>query len=172
MAFCRIDDRPIRVREPVTRPDALVVQDATLPHQVNVFEGLRPWGSPARAEPRVGGDPVLVNSPRGADDLGLGTLTGLVVTVPATALALRHVGRPVPGAVLLGGLAALTGCVTIDSLAVAVQDRPRPSRGGQRGRGPGGVRPRQDRPGGAGPCRSRLRGHGRSPRPWRAVVPR
>ncbi|MFF4113482.1 hypothetical protein ACFY0P_08310 [Streptomyces sp. NPDC001714] len=55
MAFCRIDDRPIRVREPVTRPDALVVQDATLPHQVNVFEGLRPWGSPARAEPRVGG---------------------------------------------------------------------------------------------------------------------
>ncbi|MFJ9566129.1 2-oxoacid:acceptor oxidoreductase family protein [Streptomyces fuscichromogenes] len=111
MAFCRIDDRPIRVREPVTRPDALVVQDATLLHQVNVFEGLRPGGS------------VLVNSPRGADDLGLDTLTGLVVTVPATALALRYVGRPVPGAVLLGGLAALTRCVTIDSLAAAVQDR-------------------------------------------------
>ncbi|MFI6010113.1 2-oxoacid:acceptor oxidoreductase family protein [Streptomyces sp. NPDC051243] len=30
MAFCRIDERPIRVREPVTRPDALVIQDATL----------------------------------------------------------------------------------------------------------------------------------------------
>ncbi|MEV5845367.1 2-oxoacid:acceptor oxidoreductase family protein [Streptomyces sp. NPDC051985] len=111
MAFCRIDDRPIRVREPVTRPDALVVQDATLLHQVNVFEGLRPGGS------------VLVNSSCGADDLGLDGLAGPVVTVPATALALRYVGRPVPGAVLLGGLAALTRCVTIDSLAAAVQDR-------------------------------------------------
>ncbi|MFF5497368.1 2-oxoacid:acceptor oxidoreductase family protein [Streptomyces aquilus] len=111
MAFCRIDDRPIRVREPVTRPDALVIQDATLLHQVNVFEGLRPGG------------PVLVNSPRGADDLGLETLTGPVFTVPATALALRHVGRPVPSAVLLGGLAALTGCVTVDSLEAAIRDR-------------------------------------------------
>lgn len=111
MAFCRIDDRPIRVREPVIHPDALVIQDATLLHQVNVFEGLRPGGS------------VLINSPCGADDLGLQTLTGPVLTVPATALALRHVGRPVPGAVLLGGLAALTGCVTIDSLTAAVRQR-------------------------------------------------
>ncbi|MER6185928.1 2-oxoacid:acceptor oxidoreductase family protein [Streptomyces sp. NPDC001652] len=111
MAFCRIDDRPIRVREPVMRPDALVIQDATLLHQVNVFEGLRPGGS------------VLINSPCGADDLGLQTLTGPVLTVPATALALRHVGRPVPSAVLLGGLAALTGCVTIGSLTAAVRQR-------------------------------------------------
>ncbi|WP_329297094.1 2-oxoacid:acceptor oxidoreductase family protein [Streptomyces pseudovenezuelae] len=42
MAFCRIDDRPIRVREPVVRPDALIVQDPTLLHQADVFEGLRP----------------------------------------------------------------------------------------------------------------------------------
>ncbi|MEU5893746.1 2-oxoacid:acceptor oxidoreductase family protein [Streptomyces sp. NPDC047461] len=111
MAFCRIDDRPIRVREPVMRPDALVIQDATLLHQVNVFEGLRPGGA------------TLINSPCGADDLGLQTLTGPVLTVPATALALRHVGRPVPSAVLLGGLAALTGCVTIDSLTAAVRQR-------------------------------------------------
>ncbi|MER7187027.1 2-oxoacid:acceptor oxidoreductase family protein [Streptomyces hyaluromycini] len=77
MAFCRIDDRPIHVREPVTR----------------------------RARP------------------GPGQAHRPVVTVPATALALRHAGRPVPGAVLPGGLAALTGCVTIDSPAAAVQDR-------------------------------------------------
>ncbi|QOV33733.1 2-oxoacid:acceptor oxidoreductase family protein [Streptomyces ferrugineus] len=111
MAFCRIDDRPIRVREPVTRPDALVIQDATLLHQVNVVEGLTPGGS------------VLVNSPGDPDALGLTSLTGPVLTVPATAIALRHFGRPVPNVVLLGGLAALTGCVTIDSLADAVQGR-------------------------------------------------
>jgi pyruvate ferredoxin oxidoreductase gamma subunit len=111
MAFCRIDDRPIRVREPVTRPDALVIQDATLLHQVNVLEGLHPGGA------------VLINATRGPDDLGLETVTGPVLTVPATALALRHVGRPVPGAALLGGLSALTRCVTLDSLAAAVRER-------------------------------------------------
>ncbi|MFF4804356.1 2-oxoacid:acceptor oxidoreductase family protein [Streptomyces sp. NPDC001351] len=111
VAFCRIDDRPIRVREPVMRPDALVVQDPTLLHQVNVFEGLRPGGA------------VLVNSPRSVDDLGLGELAGPALTVPATALAVRHFGRPVPNAVLLGGLAALTGCVRIESLGAAVRER-------------------------------------------------
>ena len=29
-AFCRIDDREIRLREPVMQPDALIVQDPTL----------------------------------------------------------------------------------------------------------------------------------------------
>ncbi|WP_367325266.1 2-oxoacid:acceptor oxidoreductase family protein [Streptomyces sp. HUAS ZL42] len=116
VAFCRIDDRPIRVREPVTVPDALVVQDATLLHQVNVFEGLRPDGS------------VLINSPRTIAELGLAELAadvphGRALTVPATAPALRRFGRPVPNAVLLGGLAALTGCVLISSLTTAIEER-------------------------------------------------
>ncbi|QNP68276.1 2-oxoacid:acceptor oxidoreductase family protein [Streptomyces roseirectus] len=111
LAFCRIDDRPIRVREPVTRPDALVVQDATLLHQVDVFQGLRPGGA------------VLVNSPGDADALGLGPLPCRVLTVPATALALRRIGRPVPNAALLGGLAALTGCVGLDALTAAILER-------------------------------------------------
>ncbi len=39
-SFCRIDDRPIRLREPVTDPDAVLVQDPTLLHQVDLFAGL------------------------------------------------------------------------------------------------------------------------------------
>ena len=111
VAFCRIDDRPIRVREPVMQPDALVVQDPTLLHQVNVFDGLRTGGA------------VLINSPRPVEELGLAGLAGHALTVPATALAVRHFGRPVPNAVLLGGLAALTGCVRIESLSAAVRER-------------------------------------------------
>jgi pyruvate ferredoxin oxidoreductase gamma subunit len=116
VAFCRIDDRPIRVREPVVAPDALVIQDATLLHQVNVFEGLRPDGY------------VLVNSTNRFDGLGLGEFAAgrrpeRLLTVPASRLALRHLGRPVPSAVLLGGLAALTGCVTIDALVAAIAER-------------------------------------------------
>ncbi len=100
VAFCRIDDEPIRIREPVAEPDALIVQDPTLLHQVDLFSGL-------------GGDAyVLINSSRDLDGLGLADLAGRfrperLLTVPATALAREHLGRPLPNAVLLGGFAAL-----------------------------------------------------------------
>ena len=44
MAFCRIDDKEIRLREPVLEPDALIVQDPTLLHQVDLFSGLQARG--------------------------------------------------------------------------------------------------------------------------------
>ena len=40
IAFCRIDDVRIRLREPIAEPDAVVVQDPTLLHHVDVFGGL------------------------------------------------------------------------------------------------------------------------------------
>ena len=40
----RIDDKPIRTREPVTAPDALVIQDPTLLHHAGLLDGLRPDG--------------------------------------------------------------------------------------------------------------------------------
>jgi pyruvate ferredoxin oxidoreductase gamma subunit len=116
MSFCRIDDKPIRVREPVMHPDVLVVQDPTLLHQVDVFEG-------------AGDDALLViNSARPATDLGIADFTsrlrpGAVLTVAATELAQQHVGRPVPNAALLGGFAALTGLVSIESVEAAIGDR-------------------------------------------------
>ena len=72
MSFCRIDDKPIRTREPVMEPDALLIQDATLLHQQDLFAGLRPDGY------------VLVNSPRGVSELGLAEF------------AARHLRRGVP----------------------------------------------------------------------------
>jgi pyruvate ferredoxin oxidoreductase alpha subunit len=116
VSFCRIDDRPIRVREPVMHPDVLVIQDPTLLHQVDVFEG-------------ADEDALLViNSARPAADLGIADFTsrlrpGAVLTVPATELAQQHVGRPVPNAALLGGFAAVSGAVSIESVAAAILDR-------------------------------------------------
>ena len=116
VAFCRISDRPIRSREPVMHPDALIIQDPTLLHQVNVFEG-------------VGTDAVvLLNSARGVAGLGIGDIAGrlgpdAVLTVPATELAQRHLGRPVPNAALLGGFAAVSGLVSVESVAAALRDR-------------------------------------------------
>jgi pyruvate ferredoxin oxidoreductase gamma subunit len=119
MSFCRIDDKPIRTREPVSEPDALLIQDPTLLHQAGLFDGLRPDGY------------VLVNSARGVEDLGLAEFaaqhrTGRLLTVPATNLALTHLGRPLPGAPMLGGFAALTqaeGPVSLDALLAAITDR-------------------------------------------------
>ena len=42
VAFCRIDDLPIRLRDPVADPDAVIVQDPTLLHHVDLFGVLDP----------------------------------------------------------------------------------------------------------------------------------
>jgi pyruvate ferredoxin oxidoreductase gamma subunit len=111
VAFCRIDDLPIRVREPILAPDALIVQDPTLLHQVDLFAGLRSGGR------------VLLNSTRAADRLGLADLDASVITVPASEIAREHLGRPLPNAALLGAFAAVSGLVTLDSVAGAIRER-------------------------------------------------
>jgi pyruvate ferredoxin oxidoreductase gamma subunit len=71
---------------------------------------------------------VLVNTSRDLDSLGLGELRerfahGRIRTVPATELAREHVGRPLPNAAMLGAFSALTGAVTIRSVAAAIRAR-------------------------------------------------
>lgn len=116
VSFCRISNREIRLREPVMQPDALIIQDPTLLHQVDVFSGLKLDGY------------VLINTSRSFDELGIGEIaTGRraerLCTVPASDLALKHVGRPLPNVALLGGFSALSGLISLDSVAAAVRDK-------------------------------------------------
>lgn len=113
VAFCRIDDREIRLREPIIAPDGLIVQDPTLLHQVDVFSGL------------TGAGYILINTARSFEELGLAEFVRRfrperLCAVNATGLALEHVGRPVPNAALLGGFAALTNLISIDSVNAAI----------------------------------------------------
>jgi len=115
-AFCRIDDGPIRVHDPIAEPDAIIVQDPTLLHQVDVFGGLRLDGY------------VVLNTARAPEELGLRELVERlqperIVTVPATELAREHLGRPLPNVPLLGAFAALTGVVSLQSVAAAIGER-------------------------------------------------
>ena len=113
-AFCRIDDTPIRAHEPVLRPDVLVIQDATLLHHVDLFAGLGREGF------------VLLDSRHGPGVLGITDLSlpaGHVRTLPASAIAREHLGRPLPGPALLGALAALTGAVPLAALTAAIRER-------------------------------------------------
>jgi pyruvate ferredoxin oxidoreductase gamma subunit len=109
MAFCRFDDKAIRLREPISRPDAVIVQDTTLLPHVDVFAGLRAHGL------------VLLNT--GLDSFDEAPAGARVHLVPATQLALEHVGRPVPNAALLGGFAAASGLISLNSVVAAIRER-------------------------------------------------
>ncbi len=114
VAFARIADTPIRVREPVMSPDALIVQDETLLRAIDVFSGLSPSGY------------VVINSKFSFAELGLESFASFnshMITVPATEIAMEHLGRPVPNAVLLGAFAALTKVVTLKSVQDAISER-------------------------------------------------
>ncbi|HWS04737.1 MAG TPA: 2-oxoacid:acceptor oxidoreductase family protein [Burkholderiaceae bacterium] len=116
VAFCRLDDKEIRLREPIMQPDALIIQDATLLHQVDVFSGLKKDGY------------ILINTTRTFEELGLGDFSRdfkpeRLLTVPASELARKHVGRPVPNVPLLGAFAALGGLISLDAVQAAIRQK-------------------------------------------------
>ena len=117
VAYCRISDHEIRAREPIMEPDALIIQDASLIKQIDVFSGLKSGGF------------VIVNSTETAEELHLAEkINGRhsLAILPATELALTHLGRPVPNAVLLGAFSALTGVVSLDSVTNAINEKFKP----------------------------------------------
>jgi pyruvate ferredoxin oxidoreductase gamma subunit len=109
-AYCRIDDKPIRSREPVADPDAVLVLDATLLRQGFVFDGLKAGGT------------ALVNA-TGPVPVRTLTLRGVRVhTLPATEIARERIGRPLPNAAMVGAFAA-AGIVSLASVRVAIAER-------------------------------------------------
>jgi pyruvate ferredoxin oxidoreductase gamma subunit len=113
VAFCRIADREIRLREPIMNPDALIIQDPTLLHQVDVFAGLKKDGF------------ILINTKHTFEELGIGEFirdwpADRLCTLPAIDLALKNVGRPVPNVPLLAGFAALSGRLKLESVCKAI----------------------------------------------------
>lgn len=116
VSFCRIDDEVIRMREPIQNPDAVIIQDPTLLHSVDVFGGLRGDGY------------ILINSLRSFSELGIQEFVasfpeGHVRDVGATELAVKHVKRPLPNAALLGGFAAVSGQISMDSVESAIMSK-------------------------------------------------
>lgn len=114
VSYCRIDRRPIRVREPIAAPDAVIVQDPTVLPLPGVVDDLSP------------GVRLIINSGRSRDELlADSSLSGLtdasVHVVPASDIAREHVGKPLPNAALLGAFAALTGQVSLAGVEHAIR---------------------------------------------------
>jgi pyruvate ferredoxin oxidoreductase gamma subunit len=92
------------------------VQDPTLLHQVDVLGGLKKDGY------------ILINTTRSFDEMGLGEFVKELrpdrrLIVPASELAMKHVGRPVPNVPLLGAFAALGGLISLDAVLKAVDQK-------------------------------------------------
>lgn len=85
-AYCRVGSKPIRTREPVARPDVVIVQDPTLLGQVNLFGGLTSSGF------------VIVNASRPVQELDLDGLMGLIPSPTLSAFPPRELPSNTSGA--------------------------------------------------------------------------
>jgi pyruvate ferredoxin oxidoreductase gamma subunit len=116
VAYCRIDDKEIRSREPISEPDAVIIQDPTLLRQIDVFSGLKKDGY------------VLINTSKTLEELGINDLIknvrkDRICMLAATDLAVKHVGRAVPNVPLLGGFAAISGLIKLESVNKAINKK-------------------------------------------------
>jgi pyruvate ferredoxin oxidoreductase gamma subunit len=114
VAFCRIADKEIRLREPIQNPDAVIVQDPTLFRALDVAEGLDPQGY------------LIVNTAKSFAELHIEAILarippGHALASPATELAMKYVRRPAPNTALLGAFAAFVGIVSLDSVLEAIR---------------------------------------------------
>jgi len=110
MAFCRINEQPIRIRSQIYQPDYVVVQDSTLMESVDVLAGLKPDGT------------VLINSEHSPAELGLNA-SARVVTFPATQIALEELGRPIMNTAILGAFAGLSGAISFPAIERSILHR-------------------------------------------------
>jgi pyruvate ferredoxin oxidoreductase gamma subunit len=109
VAFCRLSNRPIRLRSHVHAPDYVIVQDATILSEVDVEEGLKETGS------------ILINTDKSIADLGLKKSN--VVAISADSMARRILGRPIINTALLGTFAGFSRELSLEAVLNAVRSK-------------------------------------------------
>lgn len=111
MAFVRVDDKKIRIREKVYSPDVVLVLDPTLLDIVDVSEGLKEGGT------------VVVNTGQSPDELKKKYGFPKVACVDANKVALEELGVPITNTTMLGALLRATGIVEVDHMEAVIADR-------------------------------------------------
>jgi len=104
-AFLRVDDRPIRLREKVYQPNAVVVLDPTVMNVTQVDEGLKNGGL------------LVINSNRPPKDLQAEYgFSHQIAVVDASRIAQETLGLPITNTVMLGALVKATGIIKPESI--------------------------------------------------------
>ena len=113
VAFVRLDDKAIRRRSQVLAPDYLIIQDEALMNVPSITDGLKTDGN------------ILLNAAKTSDQYSAenNVDSNNLVTLPATHLALQHLGRPVPNTALLSAFLKLTDLLPHSSLIESLEDR-------------------------------------------------
>lgn len=109
-AYCRISDRPLRLRTVISEPDIVLVLDPSLLKAVDVTAGLKDDGI------------LIINSERDPQHFIFNRLKR-VATVDATHIAMEILKRRITNTVLLGALIRACAAVEMDSLAAAIGHR-------------------------------------------------
>ncbi len=106
LAFVRINSQqPIKLRAGIAQPDVVVVLDPSLLRVINVTDGLKANGM------------VIVNTSQPAEQIRQEfSITWLLATVDATAIAKEILGVPITNTSMVGALIKATGVVKLESL--------------------------------------------------------
>ncbi len=112
VAFCRIDERQIKIRSNINEPDLVLVLDPSILRLVNVEEGLKENGI------------LITNTKYNAGKIRkeLGFRCKLAV-VNATLIATEELGIPVTNTTMLGALLKARAVVNPDSLVEPLKKR-------------------------------------------------
>ena len=113
VAFCRVDDKPIMTREPVTKPDVVVVLDPTVLRVTNVAAG-----------PTTGGK-IAINTCTPPQQLveTYKFSNCALATVDANEIALRIIGRAITNTAMLGVLLKVEPVAKLESLFEQINER-------------------------------------------------
>ena len=113
-AFCRVDDKPINLRNQIYEPDHVVVLDSSMLGNVPVTQGLKPGGT------------VVINGRRSPAEyrgrLGEGFRIFVVdASAVAVEFGLGSASNPIVNTAILGAFARATGLVSIEAVERAIE---------------------------------------------------
>ncbi len=112
IAYCRIDDHPIRVRANVYEPDLVLVLDGSILRIVDVAAGLKPDGI------------LIANSHLSPEELRSKlNIKQKVATVNATKIATETLGLPITNTTMLGSLIKASGVIDKESVIEPLRKR-------------------------------------------------
>ncbi|MCK9276201.1 MAG: pyruvate ferredoxin oxidoreductase subunit gamma [Syntrophales bacterium] len=112
VAFNRIDNKQIKVRSGIYKPDVVVVLDPSLIGLVNVTDGLKDDGI------------LVVNTTKSPDEVKKEMkFPGLVATVDAAKIAREELGVPITNTTMLGAVMKATHLVKMESAESPLKER-------------------------------------------------
>jgi pyruvate ferredoxin oxidoreductase gamma subunit len=112
MAFARVDDKPIRLRSKIYKPDIAVVLDSSLLEIVDPTSGLKDDGI------------VIINTHKGVEEIKekFG-YTNRVAVIDATSIAREILNLPITNTTMLGAMVATTDVVDEESMIKPLEER-------------------------------------------------